>query len=159
MTTAMQRDQRAMTRLSLRLTLSIVGAAAILGGCDRLGIPDPSKAAAETEAEGKAIGSACRHAGRAIEDCFTLNPAASKASVFAGWKEMNDYMAENKITEVSPQLPPPPPPTPPGTKPAKAKNTDADTQDEAKDSADGAKEDAETAAAEEAPRKRRRTKE
>lgn len=149
-----------MTKSSLRLMLSIVGAAAILCGCERLGIPDPSKAAAQTEAEGKAIGSACRHAGRAIEDCFTLNPTASKASVFAGWKEMNDYMAENKITEVAPQLPPPPPPTPPGTKPAKAKRSEADTQDEGQGSEGSARGDAATApAAEEAPRKRRRASE
>lgn len=144
-----------MTRLSLRLTLSIIGAAALLGGCERLGIPDPSKAAAQTEAEGKAIGSACRHAGRAIEDCFTLNPGASKASVFAGWKEMNDYMAENKIGEVAPQLPPPAPPVPPGTKPTKAKKAEAETQDDSKDSEDTAKADA----AEETPRKRRRSSE
>lgn len=139
--------------------LSIVGAAAILGGCERLGIPDPGKAAAQTEAEGKAIGSACRHAGRAIEDCFTLNPGAAKASVFAGWKEMNDYMTENKITEVAPQLPPPPPPAPPGTKPAKAKHTDSDSQDDGKDGEDGAKGDADTASTDDTPRKRRRVRE
>lgn len=155
----MQRDQRAMTRPSLCLMLSIISVAALLGGCERLGIPDPSKAAAQTEAEGKAIGSACRHAGRAIEDCFTLNQSASKASVFAGWKEMNDYMAENKISEVAPLLPPPAPPTPPGTKPAKAKSSDADAQNDAKDSEDGAKNDADSAAEEETPRKRRRAKE
>ncbi|RTL37477.1 MAG: hypothetical protein EKK49_05390 [Rhodocyclaceae bacterium] len=143
----------------MRLMLSIVGTTALLSGCERLGIPDPSKAAAQTEAEGKAIGSACRHAGRAIEDCFTLNQGASKASVFAGWKEMNDYMAENKISEVAPQLPPPPPPTPPGTKPAKAKSVDADTQNDATDSEDGTKNDADSAAADETPRKRRRAKE
>lgn len=159
MTGAMQRDQRAMTTPSLRLMLSIVSAAALLGGCERLGIPDPGKAEAQTEAEGKAVGSACRHAGRAIEDCFTLNPNASKAAVFAGWKEMNDYMAENKITEVSPQLPPPPPPTPPGTKPAKAKHADSETQDDAKNGEDDTKADADAATADETPRKRRRVRE
>lgn len=82
----------------------------MLCGCEQLGIPDATKAAAQAEADGKAIGSACRHAGRAIEDCFTLNQSAQKAAVFAGWKEMNDYMLENKIVEVAPQLPPPPPP-------------------------------------------------
>lgn len=81
-----------------------------LAACERLGIPDPAKTEAQAEGDGKAIGSACRHAGRAIEDCFTLNPSAPKAAVFAGWKEMNDYMAENKIEAVAPQLPPPPPP-------------------------------------------------
>jgi hypothetical protein len=96
-----------MTKLSLRLTCGLAIATAILCGCDQLGIPDPSKAAAQADADGRAIGSACRHAGRAIEDCFTLNQSAQKAAVFAGWKDMNDYMLENKIVEVAPQLPPP----------------------------------------------------
>jgi hypothetical protein len=76
----------------------------LLTGCDLLGIPDPAKEAAVRDAEGRAIGSACRHAGRALEDCFTLNTSADKASVFAGWKEMNDYMAANNIETVKPQL-------------------------------------------------------
>ncbi len=40
---------------------------------------------------------ACRHALRGLEDCFTLNPKAAKAQVFAGWKEMDQYMRENKL--------------------------------------------------------------
>ena len=58
----------------------------------------------QREAEGKAIGGACRHAGRAIEDCYALNKKADRAAVFAGWREMNDYMRENKIEAVPPQL-------------------------------------------------------
>ncbi len=76
----------------------------LASGCDMLGIDTPAKQQAAAEAEGKAVGSACRHAGRAIEDCFILNPKANKAAVFAGWKEMNDYMAKNKIEVVQPQL-------------------------------------------------------
>ncbi|HEX3138836.1 MAG TPA: hypothetical protein VHQ87_02205 [Rhizobacter sp.] len=60
------------------------------------------KLAAIKEAEGKAIGGACRHAGRAIEDCYAMNRKADKASVFAGWRDMNDYMRENKIEAVPP---------------------------------------------------------
>jgi hypothetical protein len=63
--------------------------------------------AAKREAEGKAIGGACRHAGRAIEDCYTLNRKVDKGAMFAGWREMNDYMRENKIEVVAPVLPPP----------------------------------------------------
>ena len=33
-----------------------------------------------------------------------LNKKADKAAVFAGWRDMNDYMRENKIEPVSPQL-------------------------------------------------------
>ena len=78
----------------------------LLTACEQLGFPDPAKQAEAKDAEGKAIGGACRHAGRALEDCYALNPGAIKASVFAGWKDMNDYMAENKIDTVKPELPP-----------------------------------------------------
>ncbi len=75
-------------------------------GCDQLAevleLPNPSK----VEAEGRAVGSACRHAGRSLEDCYTLNPAASKAAVFAGWRDMNDYMMEHKLEVVPSQLTP-----------------------------------------------------
>jgi hypothetical protein len=83
---------------------AILSVALMLGGCDRLGFEDPAKLAAVKEADGKAVGAACRHAGRAIEDCYALNGKAPKAAVFAGWKEMNDYMRENKIDAVAPQL-------------------------------------------------------
>jgi hypothetical protein len=76
----------------------------VLTGCDALGIDSPEKLAALREAEGKAIGGACRHAARAIEDCYTLNKKADKSAVFTGWREMNDYMRENKIEPVMPSL-------------------------------------------------------
>ena len=50
------------------------------------------------------MGSAC-HAGRGIEDCYALNPDAGRAAVYAGWREMNDYMRENKIEDVKPEIP------------------------------------------------------
>ncbi len=68
-----------------------------------LGIEAATAVAARKEAEGKAVGGACRHAGRAIEDCYGQNKKADKAAVFAGWREMNDYMRENKIESVAPQ--------------------------------------------------------
>ncbi|MCX2860728.1 hypothetical protein OOZ63_02630 [Paucibacter sp. PLA-PC-4] len=88
-------------------------ASLLLAGCEQLGIEDPAKAAANKEAEGKAIGSACRHAMRAIEDCYLLNPRAQKAAVFAGWREMDEYMRENKLEGVAPVVP-----RPGATKPA-----------------------------------------
>lgn len=75
-----------------------------LTACDRLGLPDPAREAAARESDARATGSACRHAGRAIEDCYALNPDASRSAVYAGWKEMNDYMRENKIDVVKPEL-------------------------------------------------------
>ena len=82
--------------------ISLLLAATALSGCDLFG-DSAEKLAAAKEAEGKAIGGACRHAGRAIEDCYALNKKADKASVFAGWRDMNDYMRENKIDAVPPQ--------------------------------------------------------
>ena len=69
-----------------------------------LGIESSQAIAARREAEGKAVGAACRHAGRAIEDCYAMNRKADKAAVFAGWRDMNDYMRENQIEAVRPQL-------------------------------------------------------
>lgn len=94
-----------MRRLALTLIalLSLTG----LAGCDQLGIESAAQTAARREAEGKAIGAGCRHAARSVEACYALNKRADKAAVFTGWKEMNEYMAENKIEAV----PPPPEPT------------------------------------------------
>ena len=78
-----------------------------LAGCDALGLESATATAARREAEDKAVGGACRHAGRAIEDCYALNKKADKGAVFAGWREMNDYMRENKIEAVAPALPNP----------------------------------------------------
>jgi hypothetical protein len=99
------RPQVTAMRRSLSAPLLLLLAA--LAGCDQLGIESPAAATAKREAEGKAIGGACRHAGRAIEDCYTLNRKADKGAMFAGWREMNDYMRENKIEAVAPVLPPP----------------------------------------------------
>lgn len=91
----------------MAMRLSLLPLLLALTACEQLGIEDPAKAAAAKEAEGKAIGSACRHAMRAIEDCYTLNPKASKAAVYAGWREMDEYMRENKLDGVAPALPRP----------------------------------------------------
>lgn len=87
-----------------RLSLAAIALAALLSGCEMIGIESPEKVAAAREADGKAIGAACRHAGRAIEDCFALNRKSERAAIFEGWRDMNDYMRENKIEAVAPQL-------------------------------------------------------
>ncbi|GEM_PF-685147 len=84
--------------------LAVFGLTLGLSGCEKLGLEDPAKVAEKIEAEGKAIGGACRHAGRAIEDCYTMNGRASKSAMFDGWREMNDYMLQNKIEVVKPVL-------------------------------------------------------
>lgn len=91
-----------MPRRRLALLLSLVS---LLTGCDLLGIETGSVVAAKKEAEGKAIGGACRHAMRAIEDCYTLNPKAQKAAVYAGWREMDEYLRETKSEGIAPVIP------------------------------------------------------
>ncbi len=87
----------------LLLTLAILST---LAGCDQLGLEAASVTAARLEADGKAVGGACRHGGRAIEDCFTLNKRVDKAAIYAGWRDMDDYMRENKLEAVVPTLGP-----------------------------------------------------
>ena len=75
-----------------------------------------------------------------IEDCYTLNPKASKASVFDGWKEMDQYMRDNKI-EGAPSTLPPPAPAPaesdaPGDKTADKDSADADAKPKKSKAAD-----------------------
>lgn len=86
-------------------------AALALNGCDqinqKLGLEDTGKKEARLEAEGKAVGSACRQSGRAIEDCYAIYTWLPKAGIFEGWREMDAYMRENKIDTITPQLPPP----------------------------------------------------
>ena len=77
--------------------LAATAVALLLSGCDKIPGLGPDPRIAQREAEAKAIGGACRHALRGLEDCYTLNPKAAKASVFAGWKDMDAYMRENKI--------------------------------------------------------------
>jgi hypothetical protein len=88
------------SRLSAALLCALFG----VTGCNLFGGEAADAAAARREADGKAVGGACRHAGRAIEDCYTLNRRADKAAAYAGWREMNDYMRENKLEPVAPSL-------------------------------------------------------
>ncbi|MDR0775315.1 MAG: hypothetical protein LBE81_01565 [Azonexus sp.] len=95
-----------------------------LVGCDqineKLGLDDPAKKEARAEGEARAVGSACRHSGRAIEDCYAIYAWLPKAGVYAGWREMDEYMRENKIETIVPQLPPAEPPGAKKRKPAPA---------------------------------------
>jgi len=86
-----------MKRLALLLPLMLS-----LAACDQLGIDTPAKVEAARAAEGKAIGSACRQSMRALEDCYAMNPKASKAAIFSGWKEMDQYMRDNNIPAIAP---------------------------------------------------------
>jgi hypothetical protein len=88
----------------LRRPLLLLAILLPLAGCDQLGLEAASVTAARVDADGKAVGAACRHGGRAIEDCFALNRKVDKAAIYAGWREMDDYMRENKMEAVVPSL-------------------------------------------------------
>ena len=90
----------------LRRPFVLLAVLASLAGCDQLGIEAASVTAARLEADGKAVGAACRHGGRPIEDCFALNRKVDKAAIYAGWREMDDYMRENKLEAVPATLGP-----------------------------------------------------
>jgi hypothetical protein len=84
--------------------LLIIFTALLLSACDMLGLgPDPK--IAQKEADAKAVGGACRHGLRSIEDCYTLNKGVNKASIYAGWREMDEYMRENKLEGLRAEIP------------------------------------------------------
>ncbi|MER2539508.1 MAG: hypothetical protein ABTQ26_09725 [Azonexus sp.] len=104
-----------------------------LSGCDqitqKMGLEDPSKKEARLEPDGKAVGSGCRQSGRAIEDCYAIYTWLPKSSIFSGWKEMDEYMRENKLETIVPQLPPP---EGPGAAKKKKSVTPVENKEEAK---------------------------
>ena len=110
-------ESNAMARRTLPAFLLL----ALLAGCDKIPGLGPDPKIAQREEEAKAIGGACRHALRGLEDCYTLNPKANKAFVFAGWKEMDQYKRENKI-EGAPSVISAP------TKPAASENIETETR-------------------------------
>jgi len=116
-----------------------------LSGCDQFGIETPEKAAERQIADAKAIGGACRHAMRAIEDCYILNPKAEKSSVFAGWRDMDEYMRENKLEGVAPVVPRPPPPAA-ASKPSAPLDADEEETDDEADTKQGKGKPAKSAA-------------
>lgn len=116
--------------VKLAVACALTGA---LSGCDQLGIETPKVEAERAAADAKAVGGACRQAMRAIEDCYTLNPKSDKASVYEGWREMDEYMRENKLEGIAPVVP-----RPAATKPARRASSEDeedtgsdDTQDDA----------------------------
>ena len=77
-----------------------------LGACDYVAsFSKPKQTPEEAKAEGIALGAGCRQAGQSLEDCYQRNPDSLKAGIFAGWKDMHEYMAAKNIQTVAP--PPP----------------------------------------------------
>ena len=119
---------------SLRASLIAVALSFGLSACDmiqqQMGIENQAAKEARADADGKAVGGACRQSGRAIEDCYSIYSWLPKASIYEGWRDMDAYMRDNKLETVEPQLPPVAAPVPPGTKKKKAAEA-APTEDKA----------------------------
>ena len=111
----------------LRASLIAVALSFSLSACDmiqqQMGIESQAAKDARADADGKAVGGACRQSGRAIEDCYSIYSWLPRASVYEGWRD-------NKLETVEPQLPPVAAPVPPGTKKKKAAEA-APTEDKA----------------------------
>ena len=104
-------DNVGMDRIHLgALRMSVVLAlAGTLAACDIPGLgPDPR--VAQREANARAVGAACRYGVRSIEDCYALNEGISKSDIYAGWREMDQYMRENKLEGQRASVAPPEPP-------------------------------------------------
>lgn len=95
--------------LNTRTLIVLLSSTLLLAACDLPFLVDEeAKINARREADGKAVGSACRQVGRALEECYERSPKTSKAAIFAGWRDMDGYMRENNIQIVSPEMPEPP---------------------------------------------------
>ena len=108
-------DQYGERRYAFLIAIPLLALIFSLAGCDqiqqKMGLEDSAAKTARAEAEGKAVGGACRHSGRAIEDCYSVYTWVPKDAVYSGWRDMDAYMRENKIESVEPQLPPAQPPS------------------------------------------------
>ena len=69
----------------------------LLAGCNWIG-----NVTGLNDDANKAIGAACRQTGRSLEECFLRNPDAGQDQIYAGWREMNEYMVRNKLDTMAP---------------------------------------------------------
>lgn len=92
----------------LLANLALISAVSFsLSACDYISsFSKPKQTPEEAKAEGIALGAGCRQAGQSLEDCYQRNPDALKAGIFAGWKDMHEYMAAKGIQTVTPPAPP-----------------------------------------------------
>ena len=87
----------------------MVCAAALAAGCHGTAMAaQPPADAAAAQAEFAAASKEMKDlvGELTVLQAMYQQPKADKAAVFAGWREMNDYMRENKVDTVSPQVVP-----------------------------------------------------
>jgi hypothetical protein len=95
--------------------LPLIALLLLLAGCDNIATLLADPRVAQREADAKAIGGACRYGMRSIEDCYMLNEKASKSAMFNGWKEMDQYMRDNKVEGIAAKIEKPVTPPPPAS--------------------------------------------
>jgi hypothetical protein len=78
-------------------SLWILPLLAVLAGCNWV-----NNVSGLSKEAHKALGAACRQTGRSLEECFRRNPDADTAAIYSGWREMNEYMAKNKLETMEP---------------------------------------------------------
>jgi len=98
---------------------------ALLGGCNYV-----DNLTGLSKESHKALGASCRQTGRSLEECFRRNPEADKAQLYAGWREMHEYMEKHKLETLTP----PPEPVSATAAAPKSMEKNADKAEEAKPS-------------------------
>ena len=83
--------------MKIRTLAALLLCATSLTGCLKGILPDPDGDAKRVEDEAAATGAACRQAGRSLEQCFTRNDGLNRNGALRGWRDMDDYMRQNKI--------------------------------------------------------------
>ncbi|MBP8813744.1 MAG: hypothetical protein KBE25_05700 [Laribacter sp.] len=96
--------------------LFLLSVSTLLAGCNWIG----NVTGLNSEAN-QAIGAGCRQTGRSLEECYIRHPDADRAQIFAGWKQMNEYMSKHELPTMNPPVDPAPPK--PEVKKAEAKPT------------------------------------
>lgn len=78
-------------------------AGGLLGGCGaREMLSGQAAEEKRISAEAAAVGGACRQSGRSVESCFERNKGLEKAGALKGWREMDEYLRDNKISAQQP---------------------------------------------------------
>lgn len=78
----------------LALSLGILSG---LSGCLGDYLPNPKALEEKERLEAVAVGSGCRQAGRSIEHCYEKHETMTRAGIYQGWRDMDEYMRLNKL--------------------------------------------------------------
>jgi hypothetical protein len=83
----------------MRRALLVLPLMLCLSGCNWI-----TQISGLTKESDKAIGASCRQIGLSLADCFLHNPNADKSAIYAGWREMHEYMVKEKLPTMTPPV-------------------------------------------------------